>query len=181
MSLIRRTGIVLRGLFAAAVLLVLVAGVPAALVATVGNPVPEGWTWGAPITNMALLGILACVAWVLWVQLMICVIVETVAELRFAAGHSADWLARAHSGPGGRRYRRDDDCRIRHRDSLDLTRRRGDIESGIGVRSRLGRCPNRRCADAAGAGQAQMAADDRSRSRSRRHPLVDRGASPWCG
>ena len=94
MSLIRRTGIVLRGLFAAAVLLVLVAGVPAALVATVGNPVPEGWTWGAPITNMALLGILACVAWVLWVQLMICVIVETVAELRFAAGHSADWLAR---------------------------------------------------------------------------------------
>ena len=94
MSLIRRTGIVLRGLLAAAVLMVLVAGVPAALVATVGNPVPEGWTWGAPLTNSALLGILACVAWILWAQLLICVVVETVAEIRLAAGQSADWLAR---------------------------------------------------------------------------------------
>jgi LysM repeat protein len=93
-TVIRRTGIVLRGLLAAAVLVVLVAGVPAALVATVGNPVPEGWTWGAPLTNSALLGILACVAWVLWVQLLVCVVVETVAEIRLAAGHSADWLAR---------------------------------------------------------------------------------------
>jgi LysM repeat protein len=74
--------------------MVLVAGVPTALVATVGNPVPEGWTWGAPLTNSALLGILACVAWVLWAQLLICVVVETVAEIRLAAGQSADWLAR---------------------------------------------------------------------------------------
>lgn len=94
MSLVRRTGIVLRGLLAAAVLMVLVAGVPTALVATVGNPVPEGWTWGAPLTDTALLGILACVAWVLWAQLLICVVVETVAEIRLAAGQSADWLAR---------------------------------------------------------------------------------------
>lgn len=94
MSLVRRTGIVLRGLLAAAVLIVLVAGVPTALVATVGNPVPEGWTWGASLTNSALLGILACVAWVLWAQLVICVSVETVAEIRLIAGRSADWLAR---------------------------------------------------------------------------------------
>lgn len=94
MSLIRRTGIVLRGLLAAAVLVVLVAGVPTALVATVGNPVPERWTWGAPLTDTALLGILACVAWVLWAQLLICVTVETVSEIRLAAGHSADWLTR---------------------------------------------------------------------------------------
>lgn len=94
MSVMRRTGIVLRGLLAAAVLVGLVAGVPAALVATVGNPVPEGWTWGAPLTSTALLGILACVAWVLWVQLLICVTVETVSEIRLAAGHSADWLTR---------------------------------------------------------------------------------------
>jgi LysM repeat protein len=93
-SVMRRTGIVLRGVLAAAILIVLVAGVPAALVATVGNPVPEGWTWGAPLTNTALLGILACVAWVLWAQLLVCVIVETVVEIRLAAGHSADWLAR---------------------------------------------------------------------------------------
>lgn len=94
MSLIRRTRIVLRGLLAAAVLIALVAGVPTALVATVGNPVPEAWTWGAPLTDTALLGILACVAWVLWAQLLICVVVETVAEIRLAAGQSADWLAR---------------------------------------------------------------------------------------
>ncbi|MGH3357873.1 MAG: LysM peptidoglycan-binding domain-containing protein, partial [Nocardioidaceae bacterium] len=94
MSVMRRTGIVVRGLLAAAVLIFLLAGVPAALVATVGNPVPEGWAWGAPLTNTALLGILACVAWVLWVQLLICVTVETVSEIRLAAGHSADWLTR---------------------------------------------------------------------------------------
>lgn len=94
MNVVRRTGIVLRGLLAAVVLIVLVAGVPAALVATVGNPVPEGWTWGAPLTETALLRILACVAWVLWAQLLVCVTVETVAEIRLAAGRSADWLAR---------------------------------------------------------------------------------------
>ena len=94
MSRVRRTGIVLRGLLAASVLVVLVAGVPGALVATVGNPVPEGWTWGAPLTEAALLGILACVAWVLWTQLVVCVAVETIAEVRLAVGHSADWLAR---------------------------------------------------------------------------------------
>ena len=94
MNVVRRTGIVLRGLLAAVVLIAVVVGVPAALLATVGNPVPEGWTWGAPLTDTALLGILACVAWVLWAQLLVCVIVETVAEIRLAAGHSAAWLAR---------------------------------------------------------------------------------------
>lgn len=94
MNVIRRAGVVLRGLLAAVVLMALVVGVPAALVATVGNPVPHDWALGAPLTDSALLGILACVAWVLWVQLLVCVTVETVAEIRLATGRSADWLAR---------------------------------------------------------------------------------------
>lgn len=94
MNVIRRAGVVLRGLLAAVVLMALVVGVPATLVATVGNPVPGGWALGAPLTNSALLGILACVAWVIWAQLLVCVTVETVAEIRLATGRSADWLAR---------------------------------------------------------------------------------------
>ena len=45
MNVVHLTGIVLRGLLAAVVLIAVVVGVPAALLATVGNPVPEGWTW----------------------------------------------------------------------------------------------------------------------------------------
>ena len=101
MTAIRRTAVVVRGLLAAALLLVLVVGVPAALLATVGNPIPDRWTWGAPLTNEALLGILACVAWVFWAQLLVCVIVETTAEIRLATGRSADWLARVPGTFGG--------------------------------------------------------------------------------
>lgn len=99
--MIRRTGVVLRGLLAAVILLALVAGVPPLLVSTVGNPIPDHWTWSAPLTNPALLGILACVAWVFWTQLLVCVVIETLAEIRLATGRSADWISRAPGTFGG--------------------------------------------------------------------------------
>lgn len=91
MTAIRRTS---TAVLAALVLLALVAGVPLLLVATVGNPVPDSWSWNSPLTNDAILGVLACVSWIFWAQLAICVVVELIAEIRIATGRSADWLNR---------------------------------------------------------------------------------------
>jgi len=52
---------VLRALLAAVALLALVVGAPALLLATVGNPIPDRWSLSTPLTNTALLGVLACV------------------------------------------------------------------------------------------------------------------------
>ena len=101
MTAIRRAGILLRGLSSAVILVALVVGVPAMLLGTVGNPIPDEWTWTSPLTTGALLGLLACVAWVFWVQLVICVVVELIAEVRLATGRSADWLARVPGTFGG--------------------------------------------------------------------------------
>jgi LysM repeat protein len=92
---------VLRGLLAAVTLLALVVGVPALLVATIGNPIPDRWNSSAPLTDAALLSIVACVAWVFWTQLVVCVVVETIAELRLATGRSADLLSRMPGTFGG--------------------------------------------------------------------------------
>ena len=101
MTAIRRAGILLRGLSSAVILVVLAVGVPAMLLGTVGNPLPDEWTWTSPLTTGALLGLLACVAWVFWVQLVICVVVELIAEVRLVTGRSADWLARVPGTFGG--------------------------------------------------------------------------------
>jgi nucleoid-associated protein YgaU len=101
MTAVRRAGTLLRGLSAAVILVALVAGVPAVLLGTVGNPIPDQWTWTSPLTTGALLGLLACVAWVFWTQLVICVVVELIAEVRLATGRSADWLSRVPGTLGG--------------------------------------------------------------------------------
>ena len=49
----------------------------------VGNPYPEGGLHLAgPLTDSAVLGLLTCLGWVLWAQLLVCVAVETVAQVR---------------------------------------------------------------------------------------------------
>lgn len=101
MTTIRRTGTILRGLLALAVLVVLVVGVPVVLVATIGNPIPDQWAWTEPLSATVLLGLLALVAWVLWGQLVVCVLVEAIAEVRAATGRSADWMARMPGTFGG--------------------------------------------------------------------------------
>ena len=56
MTAIRRAGILLRGLSSAVILVVLVVGVPAMLLGTVGNPIPDQWTWTSPLTTGRLAG-----------------------------------------------------------------------------------------------------------------------------
>jgi hypothetical protein len=85
--------LVAHGIAAIAVTLVLVAGVPVLLVALVGNPIPGTWSWDAPLTNDAILGAIAVLAWVFWAQMTLCLVVEIVAELRIAAGRSAEWMS----------------------------------------------------------------------------------------
>jgi LysM repeat protein len=101
MTTLRRTTTLLRAISAALVLVALVVGVPFLLVATVGNPIPDYWRWNRPLTTDAILGVLAGVAWLFWVQVSVCVLVELVAEIRIATGRSADWLNRIPGTFGG--------------------------------------------------------------------------------
>ena len=68
---------------AAAILLVALVMVPPwALVRFIGNPWPaEGVSLSAPLTDGALIGLLAVIVWVLWAQLMVCIAVELVSVL----------------------------------------------------------------------------------------------------
>jgi nucleoid-associated protein YgaU len=84
----------LRAVAALLALFALVAGVPALLVTLIGNPVPSTWSWRAPLTNDAVLGLIALLAWIFWAQLIVCLIIEIVAELHIAAGRSAEWMSR---------------------------------------------------------------------------------------
>ena len=53
-------------------LVILVVGPPVALVRSVGNPWPaEGITLDAPLTDGAIIGVLAVLVWVLWAQLLV--------------------------------------------------------------------------------------------------------------
>lgn len=61
----------------------LLIGVPVLLIATVGNPwPPEGLVLTAPLTDNAIIGMLATATWVMWAQLVVCVIGETIEATR---------------------------------------------------------------------------------------------------
>ncbi len=68
---------------AAAILLVALVVVPPwALVRFIGSPWPaEGVSLSAPLTDGAILGLLAVIVWILWAQLMVCIAVEMVSAL----------------------------------------------------------------------------------------------------
>jgi hypothetical protein len=78
----------LRAFAAAALLLALLAGVPAALVAWVGPPPLPTSTDGLaagltrPVDADVLLGVLALVVWLAWLQFVVSVVVEVVAAVR---------------------------------------------------------------------------------------------------
>ena len=72
--------------FRAAGALIVLGGVlvvpPWLLVRFIGNPWPaEGVSWSAPLTDGAIIGLLAMGVWVLWVQLGVCVAVETISAV----------------------------------------------------------------------------------------------------
>jgi hypothetical protein len=78
---------VLPGLAAIVLLLALVVGVPAALVALVGWPLPRRLpplsleTLRAPVDTATLVNVLAVVVWVAWAQFTACVVVEVKAAV----------------------------------------------------------------------------------------------------
>ena len=72
----------IKALGALAVLAMLVGGPPVMLALTVGNPWPaEGVSVDQPLTDEAIIGVLATVAWFLWAQLMVCIVVEVAAAV----------------------------------------------------------------------------------------------------
>src|SRR5680860_254890 len=72
----------IKALVAAIVLAALLVGPPWLLVHYIGNPWPaEGVSWSAPLTDGAIIGLLAAVVWVLWAQLVVCIVVEAIAAL----------------------------------------------------------------------------------------------------
>ncbi len=72
----------IRAAAAALVLVALLVIPPWALVSFIGNPWPaEGISLSAPFTDAAIIGLLAVAVWVLWAQLVVCVVVETIAAL----------------------------------------------------------------------------------------------------
>ncbi|WP_310961351.1 LysM peptidoglycan-binding domain-containing protein [Nocardioides terrisoli] len=84
----------LKAVVALVIIVAIGLGVPALLIETIGNPLPgTDWSWSDPVTNDALLGLLAVVVWLFWAQTMLCLCVEALAEVRIAAGRSAQWMA----------------------------------------------------------------------------------------
>lgn len=72
----------LKALSAFVVLGALVVGPPWLLSRYVGNPWPSGGvSIGAPLTDEAIVGLLAVVVWLLWAQFVCCVLAEAIAAL----------------------------------------------------------------------------------------------------
>jgi hypothetical protein len=82
----RPAGDVLAGLGAVLILLVLLIGVPAALLATAGPPIPHAMPAPSLLTQrldvLATLKILSVVVWLAWLQLVVCLIAEVRAAVR---------------------------------------------------------------------------------------------------
>ncbi|MEV0220725.1 BTAD domain-containing putative transcriptional regulator [Streptomyces sp. NPDC050704] len=101
-GLLRRTGLVLRGLVAAIALATLLAGVPWGLMRYIGWPLPDhiptwpdiGATLLAPMSVHFLLNALACVLWPIWGLFALDVVRAAAAEIR-AFPRSAP----PHTGP----------------------------------------------------------------------------------
>lgn len=65
---------------AAVVVTALAIAVPWALITVIGNPWPaEGISPTSPLTDGAIIGLVAIIVWVLWTQLMVCLVAEAVA------------------------------------------------------------------------------------------------------
>lgn len=72
----------IKALLAGTMLAAIVVGPPWALLRYLGNPWPaEGVSLSAPLTDGAIIGLLAAIVWVLWAQLVACILVEAAAAL----------------------------------------------------------------------------------------------------
>ncbi len=81
-----------RGLWSLGWLMVLLAGIPAALVSYVGWPLPDHWPtrpdWERwvqqPLTRPAVIGTFAILVWMLWAMLVYALVVEILTRTRRA-------------------------------------------------------------------------------------------------
>jgi hypothetical protein len=82
----RPAGDILAGVGAALILLVLLIGVPAALLTVLGSPIPHSVPALSLLTDrldiLAVLKILSVVVWLAWLQLVVCLIAEVRAAVR---------------------------------------------------------------------------------------------------
>ncbi|WP_375000208.1 hypothetical protein [Aeromicrobium sp. CTD01-1L150] len=73
----------IRALGATVALLAMIVGVPALLVGFVGNPWPTGGIDPmAPLTDEAVIGLIAALTWFFWAQVMVCIVAEVVSVVR---------------------------------------------------------------------------------------------------
>lgn len=80
---------IIKALFALVALAAVIIGPPVALVRFIGNPIPaEGLSWTAPLTDGAIIGLLAVLVWILWAQLMLCITRELIAAV---TADSIEW------------------------------------------------------------------------------------------
>lgn len=102
---VKRPGDTLRGLASGLLVLGIVAGIPAALVLVVGNPIPEIQRdpVGGQVPVEFVLDVIVCIVWLAWAQLVSCVVTELVAGVRgsglpwrvpFAAAAQQDFARR---------------------------------------------------------------------------------------
>lgn len=73
----------IRAFGAGAALLAMIVGVPVLLVQAVGNPWPaEGIDLMAPLTDNAIIGVIAALTWFFWAQVMVCIVAEVISVVR---------------------------------------------------------------------------------------------------
>ncbi len=82
-----------RGLAALIILIGLLVGIPAALVAFGGNPLPDAWSWDAigqallrPASDRALIGIVTIIGWIAWAGFAASVVAEILNTMSGRSG-----------------------------------------------------------------------------------------------
>jgi nucleoid-associated protein YgaU len=87
---VKRRGDTLLGLASVVLVLGIVAGVPAALILLVGNPIPElpRDALGNQLPVTFALDVIVCIVWLAWAQLVSCLVAELVAGVR---GRGLPW------------------------------------------------------------------------------------------
>src|SRR5215218_3120111 len=87
---VKRRGDTVNGVASAMLMLGIVAGVPAALLLLVGNPIPEipRDAFGSQVPVEFVLDVIVCIVWLAWAQLVSCLVAELVAGVR---GRGLPW------------------------------------------------------------------------------------------
>ena len=84
---------IIRALVGFAAIAALTVVPPWLLILMIGNPYPpEGISLSGPVTDGALLGLIAVLAWLFWGQMLVCLVIELVAGIRASAAGGSKGL-----------------------------------------------------------------------------------------